>query len=182
MFLMNSLIQRRANPLILICAFFLSFAPFEAKATGFHADLEGQSATAPHSHTATGVYISTNLQNWEELDTIPFRVNMAGGPVSNQTITVTFDHQKSLGATINPGIQNLFAFAPSAGVTIVSGPTLTVGTGDVWEYTFQVNMTTATGDVHFTGDLSAGSHNFGGSSLNMSGTPALGNLSIQKST
>jgi hypothetical protein len=60
-------------------------------------------------------------------------------------------------APLKPGIQNLVGFAPSAGVTITSGPTLTIGTGDVWEYTFTVNMTTPTGDVHFTGNLSAGS-------------------------
>src|SRR6266478_150022 len=89
-----------------LCAILLALAPLGAKAAGFNADLQGQSATAPHSHTATGTYITTNLQNWEELDTIPFRVNMTGGPVTGQTITVTFDHQKTLGPTLKPAVQN----------------------------------------------------------------------------
>ena len=177
---MHNLINRTAAILAAFCAILFSFAVNASAA--FNATLEGQSATAPNSHTATGVYISTNLINWSELDTIPFRVNMTGGPVTDKIITVTFDHQKTLGPTIKPGIQNLVGFTPSAGVTITSGPTLTVGIGDVWEYTFTVTMTTPTGEVGFTGNLSAGSHNFGGSSLNMSGTPSLGNLSIQKAS
>src|SRR6476660_3033285 len=88
--------------------------PLGAKASIFDAALEGQSATAPHSHTPTGTYISTNLQNWEELDTIPLRVRMSGGPVTGKTVTVTFDHQKTLGALIKPGIQNLVGFTPTA--------------------------------------------------------------------
>src|SRR5438552_1252876 len=174
--------NRLAAKIISLCAIFFAIAPFAAHGAGFDARLQGQSATAPHSHTATGIYISTLLQNWEELDTIPLRVNMTGGPVTGQTITVTFDHQKTNGSVLKPGIQNLVGFAPSAGVTITSGPTLTIGTGDVWEYTLTVNMTTSAGDVHFTGNLSAGAHGFGGASLNMGGTPSLGNLAIQKSS
>ena len=182
MFTIARINHLRAAKITFLCAILFALAPFPAQGAGFNARLQGQSATAPHSHTATGIYISTLLQNWEELDTIPFRVNMTGGPVTGQTITVTFDHQKTLGSTVKRGIQNLVGFAPSAGVTITSGPTLTIGTGDIWEYTFTVNMTTATGGVHFTGNLSAGAHNFGGASLNMGGTPSLGNLAIKKSS
>src|SRR5438132_12660467 len=161
MFTMKNRNHLRAAKITSLFAIFFALAPFVAQGAGFNADLQGQSATAPHSGITTGTYISTNLQYWEELDTIPFRVNMTGGPVTGQTITVTFDHQKTLGPTLKPGIQNLVEFAPSAGVTITSGPTLTIGTGDVWEYTFTVNMTTPTGEVHFTGNLSAGPHHFG---------------------
>ena len=41
-------------------------------------------------------------------------------------------------------------------------------------------MTTATGAVAFSGKLSAGAHNFGGSSLALGGQPALGKLQISK--
>src|SRR5947207_8859787 len=99
--------SRRAARIVSLFAIFVALAPFAAQGAGFNASLQGQSATAPHSHTATGIYISTLLQNWEELDTIPLRVNMTGGPVTGQTITVTFDHQKTLGSTLKPAIQNL---------------------------------------------------------------------------
>src|SRR6476646_2429353 len=100
---------------VMLCAALVALAPLAARAAGFNTTLEGQSATAPGSHVGTGTYITTNLLNWQELDSIPFRVHMTGGPVTNQTITVTFDHQKTLGSTINPAIQNLYGFTPSAG-------------------------------------------------------------------
>jgi uncharacterized repeat protein (TIGR01451 family) len=163
-------------------AFFaaLAFAPMAVEGAGFNAVLQGQSATAPSSHTATGVYITTSLQYWEELDAIPFRVYLTGGPVTGKVITVQFDHQKTLGGITNPAIQNLTNFMPSPGVTITSGPTLNASDPDVWTYTFTVDLAGANGDVEFSGNLSAGAHNFGGASLNVGGSPSLGNLSIMK--
>src|SRR5439155_15017544 len=69
----------------------------------------------------------------------------------------------------------------SAGVTatFVSVSAVTSATTTL-TYTFTVNMTGATGSVQFMVRLNAGSHNFGGASLQLKGSPALGTISIFK--
>ncbi|MGI8733701.1 MAG: YDG domain-containing protein, partial [Pyrinomonadaceae bacterium] len=146
----------------------------------FKADLEGQSAVSTVNQTGTGTWIAGNLQNWQEQSLIPLRVHMTGGPIANQPITVQFDHTKTQGGSITPGIQNLTNFATSAGVTMTT-PVLSAPAGqDSWSYTFSVTLSGSTGDVNFNGIMAVGANNFSGSSLALSGTPALGTLQISK--
>jgi uncharacterized repeat protein (TIGR01451 family) len=148
------------------------FAPSFAEA--FSAKLKGQSAGSTN-------WISSNLQNWKELDFIPVRVALSSGPATNRVIVVQFDHTKTSGGSATPGIQNLSQFVASPNVTITAGPTLTGFSGDQWSYTFTVNLTdNQPGFVQFRARLAAGAHNFPGSSLSMSGSPSLGTLQIAK--
>ncbi|MDB6029228.1 MAG: tandem-95 repeat protein, partial [Verrucomicrobiales bacterium] len=92
----------------------------------FTTDLQGQSKGDTN-------WVSVNLQGWQELDYIPIRVRMSGGPVTNRLVTVDFDHSKNS----IPGLQNLTAFSSSPNVIIKSSPTLTDGAGaEVWTYHF----------------------------------------------
>src|SRR6266403_5664832 len=144
-----------------------SLAANTVQAAGFVAQLQGQSFGSTN-------WITGNLNGWAELDFIPMRVYMTGGPASNQTITVQFDHTKTA-ATLRQGIQNLYSFTSSPNVVITSGPTPNTPSGqDVWSYTFIVKLTdNAPGFVQFSGRLAAGAHLFGGSSLSVGGTPSL---------
>src|SRR5438093_10290789 len=87
---------------------FSALAPTPALAA-FDAALQGQSF-------GSTAWVGGNLQGWRELDYIPCRVYLTGGPVNSQTITVEFDHVQSR----IPAIQNLTAFTPSANVVIIS--------------------------------------------------------------
>src|SRR5258706_6817895 len=119
-------------------------------AGGFKAELQAQSFGSTN-------WSSANAMGWAELDYIPTRVSLTGGAANGKTVTVMFDHTKSLGSRVNPGIQNLYMFTPSANVVIISGPTLSAPVGqDVWSYTFKVNLTdSAPGFVEFRSRLSA---------------------------
>ncbi|MFN7139846.1 MAG: hypothetical protein ACK4UN_10955, partial [Limisphaerales bacterium] len=120
-------------------------------------------------------WVNNNLTGWHELEYIPVRIYLTGGPAVNQSIRVDFDHSK--GTT--PGIQNLTEFS-TENVSFNSGPTLQSPASDTWSYTFNINLTAASGWVEFRARLAAGSHYFGGSSLSLSGTPSLGVLQISK--
>ncbi len=152
-----------------------SLSASTVQAAGFNAQLEGRSFGSTNWSTA-------NVTGYAELDLIPTRVFMTGGPVSGKTITVQFDHTKAHGSTLLQGIENLYSFTPSANVIITAGPTLIAPSGqDVWSYTFTVNLTNnASGFVEFRTRLAAGAHYFVGASLNLGGSPSLGNLSFQK--
>ena len=142
--------------------------------SGFKADLEGQSA-------GNTTWSPSNPTGWKELDLIPMRVSLCGGPAASQTIRVDFDHTKTQGARIYRGIDNLVGFTPSPNVLITSGPTLSDRSGDVWSYTFTVAVTDSQpGFVQFRARLSAGAHYFSGNSLGVTGSPALGMISIVK--
>ena len=95
--------------------------------------LEGQNK----GDTNTWIWSPGNLQNWQELDYIPCRVRISGGPVNNQTFTITFPH--ITGTT--PGFENFYSFTNSANVVFVSGPTLFAPTTGDWSYTFTINVT-----------------------------------------
>nr|MBA2720158.1 tandem-95 repeat protein [Chloroflexota bacterium] len=146
--------------------------------------LQGQSCqlvATVCSGAGSGSWISGNLENWRELDSIPVRVFFTkGNPAGDaRTFTVEFDHSK--GAI--PGVENLSSFTPSANVTITAGPTLSDTTGDVWAYTFSVSMpgpNSTTGFVEFRARLAAGAHLFSGNSLALGGSPSLGSLQISK--
>src|SRR5687767_4792702 len=99
-----------------VCAF-ATLAPMAATGA-FDAKLEGQSANS-------SAWINSNLRGWRELDLVPARVLMSGGPVSNKTLTIEIDRYKS-GI---PGIDSLSAFRASSNVIIKSGPTLIAPAG-----------------------------------------------------
>src|SRR2546426_537595 len=157
--------------------FILGWGTLSAQAS--NVILQGQSA-------GTTNWIAGNLTGWKELDFIPCRVDFTNGPASNQTVVVEFDHTKTSGSTILPGIQNLFYFSNSPNVVITSGQTLSAPVGvDTWSYTFVVDYTNANeGVVTFFARLSAGAHNFTGSSLALKGSlnnsPSPGVLQIAK--
>ncbi|HVM04742.1 MAG TPA: Ig-like domain repeat protein [Acidimicrobiales bacterium] len=136
--------------------------------------LEGQSK-------GSAVWQTTNLQNWNELEEIPTRVRFCG-PASNQQITVHFPHTKTTGGTRLNGVDNLIKFTPSSGVTMTDLVGSFPANSDTWSYTFKVTKPGSTGGfVEFRTVLSADAHNFGGSSLQLSGEPSnMGNLQIQK--
>ncbi len=146
-----------------------------ARARGFNAQLQAQSFGS--TNWSTG-----NPTGWQELDLIPTRVHLTGGPVNNQTITIQFDHTKTLGSRVYRGIEDLLMFTPSANVVITSGPTLSAPAGqDTWTYTLTVNVTNNTpADVEFRTRLAAGAHYFTGTSLQMKGSPSLGTLGFTK--
>ncbi len=132
----------------------------------FTADLQAQSFGNTN-------WITGHILGWAELDPIPTRVAVSGGPVSNQTITVQFPHD---------GVQNLYSFAPSANVVITSEPTLIAPPNPAnWSYTLKVKLTDSNpGFVEFRMRLSAGAHRYTGSSLQVDGSPGLGKLFLFK--
>ena len=71
----------------------------QAAVMGVSLDLQGQSKGSTS-------WISGNLQDWQELDYIPCRVYVTGGPVNAQSVTISFPHLS--GTT--PGVQDLFNF------------------------------------------------------------------------
>jgi subtilisin-like proprotein convertase family protein len=155
--------------------------PSAQAANKFNATLEGQSVS-------NNVWQAGGLAGWQELDLIPCRIRYSGGAGNNQTIVLQFDHTKSSTTPPLTGIQNLFYFTNSPGVTFVSGPTLTAPVGiDTWYYTYVVNVAASTNVcfTEFRSRLSAGSHNFTGSSLALkgllNGSPSPGVLQIYKS-
>ncbi|HOP96778.1 MAG TPA: hypothetical protein PLK78_04985 [Verrucomicrobiota bacterium] len=126
----------------------------------------------------SSTWIAGNLQNWRELDYIPCRVYITGGPISSQTITIYFPHLN--GTT--PGFEDLRNFTPSSNAEILSGPTLATPPSGIWSYTFTVRVTDSSpAFVRFEARLAAGAHLNTGSSLMLSGEPSsMGNLQIHK--
>ena len=124
----------------------------------FNAVLQGLSSNST-------TWIDGNLMGWRELDFIPCRVHLTGGPATARTITVEFDHVRG---TI-PGVENLTGWTPSANVQITSPPVLSAPAGAAtWSYSFTVNLTgSSPGWVEFRARLSAGSHLNVGSSLGL---------------
>ena len=157
-------------------------------AAAVNGTLEGQScqlSAGVCTGTGTGTWITGNLQNWRELDLIPYRLAVTRSAGANsRTFTISFDHTKTPGGSVIPGIENLTAFAATgSGVSITSGPTLTVSSGDVWEYQLTVQMTGAvgsTGAITFNARLSAGANRNTGSSLTVSADNGAGNVQISK--
>src|SRR3989454_512174 len=141
----------------------------------FQAALEGQSF-------GSSAWSATAVSGWAELQSIPMRVRLSGGPTSGpQTIDVTFDHAKTNGATVTAGLEDLFTFTTSSGVTFGTAPFLKInGTNDVWTYEFTVNITSSTGTVNFFTRMRAGAHNFGRNSLALGCSPSLGNVQVSK--
>jgi uncharacterized repeat protein (TIGR01451 family) len=147
----------------LILATVALFSATNARA--FNAVLQGQSFG--NTNWTTG-----HIYGWAELDLIPTRVALSGGPATNKTITVQFPHD---------GVQNLYSFAPSANVVITSGPTLSApANSSTWVYSLTIDLTDNNpGSVEFRVRLSAGAHRYTGSSLQVASNPG-GKLLIFK--
>jgi uncharacterized repeat protein (TIGR01451 family) len=113
-------------------------------------DLEGQSAGNPN-------WCKDGVQGWSELNYIPGRVVLTGGPSTGRTVTVVFNHTAR---NSTPEIQFLTGFTPSANVVMTSQPALSSPPGaSVWSYTFTVNLLDGNqGQVTFLARLSAGAH------------------------
>src|SRR4051812_18681150 len=95
----------RYTPLV-FSSFLLLCSSWTAEGA-FSAVLQGQSR-------GTTQWIAGNLQNWRELDSIPCRIYLDGGPAINQLISVNFDHYSNRA----PGIEDLTAFAASSNVML----------------------------------------------------------------
>src|SRR2546426_9286456 len=104
------------------------------------------------------------------------RVRFCANATTTQTIDVNFDHSKTNGSDVTPGLEGLFTFTTSSGVTFATAPFLKVNTGDSWTYEFKINLTSSTGTVNFFTKMRAGAHAFGGNSLALGGSPNLGNV------
>jgi uncharacterized repeat protein (TIGR01451 family) len=124
----------------------------------------------------TNTWKSVNLQNWAELDYIPFRVFFDPSSAGSHTITVDFVHL--VGTT--PGFEDLTSFASfTTNLVITAGPTLKTDPAGVWTYTFTVNISdNNSADVRFLTRLAAGAHINTGSSLQL--RSSAGNVQIHK--
>src|SRR5919199_1062957 len=92
--------------------------PAPAQAAGFNAVLEGQCNPPAGSPGATcsspdAPWQTTKLTGWGELASVPVRVKLTGGPVTNQPITINFDHSKTVNSVTYTGVENLWNFTPS---------------------------------------------------------------------
>jgi len=123
-------------------------------------------------------WLNGNLQNWRELDYVPCRVYITGGPVANRIIRLTFPH---LTGTV-PGFENLVNFRTTSNAVITVAPILSAPMGSDWSYTFTVTVLDANpAAIYFESRLAAGAHLNVGSSLALSGNPSsMGNLQIHK--
>ncbi len=102
-----------------------------AWAAGFNAILQGQDNGSTN-------WFGGPLNNWAELNDVPCRVRLTGGPATGKVITVDFDHFKASA----PAIQNLINFTNTANVVITAGPTLSAPTGSaIWHYIFTIDLT-----------------------------------------
>jgi VCBS repeat-containing protein len=134
---------------------------WNGSALAFSTSVDGQ-----NNGSTNWVTVGTPLTGWAELDQVTLRLHLTGAAGNNQTVTITFDHAKNG----TPGVQDLVNFSTSANTVINSGPTLTASTGSTWTYTLVVSKTDANpGDVFFFALLAAGSHNFPGASMSVSG-------------
>ncbi len=143
--------------------------------------LQGQSnpACTSGAQCDTGGYQAGNLTGWKELDQIPLRLKFSS--TGTYTVHVSFDHSLTSDST-KTGIQDLYNWVAGSGLSFASGgqPTLTNTSGDSWEYTLKVNVTSADSVVRLKGNLSAGAHNFNGSSLALQADNGGGKLQIVK--
>src|SRR5438128_1781798 len=85
----------------------------------------------------TNNWSAGNLQNWQELDFIPCRLQFTSSQGNNQVIELDFEHYNN-GV---PGIQNIFNFTTSSNVVFVAPPVLSAPpTATTWSYSFTVNI------------------------------------------
>lgn len=169
----GSLLLFSLSPFPLWVAVLLAFAAVSAAGAASFV-LEGQ------NKGGTNIWTAGNLKNWQELDYIPCRIRITGGPLASQSLAVSFPH---LSGTV-PGFQDLYDFRASSNLVFLSPPTLSNPPDADWSYHFAVRVTDDNAaTVGFLARFAAGSHQPPGSSLMLSGTPSsMGNLQIHKPT
>ena len=140
-------------------------------------DLQGLDKSNSTNWSSRSAWSSVNLQDWKELDFIPVRVEVKGGPAANQLLTITFPHYS--GGIY--GFQNLYFISNSPNVSFTAPPVLNADPADSdWSYDLRVTLTgNQVGYVYFYARLAAGSHLNPGSSLHLEG-PDLSPLQIHK--
>src|ERR1051325_10850718 len=79
-----SLIRQWASGILLVSVW---LGGTLAASANFTATLQGQFANDP-------TWRNGPLRGWRELDYVPVRIFMAGGPVTNYTFTINFHHTK----------------------------------------------------------------------------------------
>ncbi len=133
-----------------------------AASAAFKDQLEGQNAGSTN-------WSGGPLNGWVELTNVPCRVSLTGGPASNQTTTISFDHL--IGG--QPAIGNLLSFTPSANCILVSNtPSLPPG-ASTWSYSLKYHVTnSAPAEIRYFAFLSAGASR-NGANMAMSGAGVL---------
>src|SRR5439155_8737544 len=96
-------------------------ATFELTTVGLSSGLKAQTRFSDAAFNAqlqglsfgSTDWSSGNVTNWQELDLIPLRVYLTASTLtarSNQVITLDFDHTKTTGGGVRPGLEDLFSF------------------------------------------------------------------------
>jgi uncharacterized repeat protein (TIGR01451 family) len=152
-------------------------AAMELSALALDFNLEGLDRNNSTNWTPNSAWSSVNLQDWRELDFIPVRIEVQGGPAVSQLLTITFPHYS--GGVY--GFQNLYFISNSPNVSFSSAPVLNANPASSdWSYDLRVTVTgNQRGYVYFYARLAAGAHLNPGSSLHLEG-PALSPLQIHK--
>ena len=140
-------------------------------------NLEGLDRFESTNWTAGSGWSTVNLQDWRELDFIPVRAEITGGPGTNQLLNIVFPHY--VGGVY--GFQNLYFISNSPNVSFSAPPKLNADpASEDWSYDVRVTITNAQkGYVYFYARLAAGAHLNPGSSLHLEG-PDLTPLQIHK--
>src|SRR6185503_4224181 len=95
-------------------------AALELSASALDFDLKGLDRNDSTNWSPNSVWSSVNLQDWRELDFIPMRAEITGGPAVNQLLTIAFPHYS--GSVY--GFQNLYFISNSPNVSFSSAPVL----------------------------------------------------------
>ncbi|HEY0548048.1 MAG TPA: Ig-like domain-containing protein, partial [Verrucomicrobiae bacterium] len=149
----------------------------ELSALALDFDLEGLDRNNSTNWIPNSAWSSVNLQDWRELDFIPMRAQITGGPAANQLLTIAFPHYS--GGVY--GFQNLYFISNSPNVSFSWAPVLNANPASSdWSYDLHVTVTgNHPGYVYFYARLAAGAHLNPGSSLHLEG-PSLSPLQIHK--
>jgi hypothetical protein len=152
------------------------------------ANVSGQLQTQNNPPCSSGgicPWQTTNPTGWSELQTVPVRLffaaNQSGANATKFDISIDHADGKTQGLD---GFINWSKSANVSGITISGGvPTSGVtfssstnGSGaTTWTYTFTVSLNdNSPGEIDFTSQLLAGSHQFTGSSLQIKGAGTIG--------
>jgi large repetitive protein len=168
--------QTSTRTLWVIATLALCLGTFNASAE-LSGDLEGLHKNNSTNWGPSSPWTGGNLQDWQELDYIVVRAVLNGGPQTNQPVELIFPKFK----TGDPGFQNLYFISNSPNVTISNLMLNSPPAPADWSYTMNVTITNSqVGYIYFYARMAAGAHLQVGSSLQLSGEPALSPLQIHK--
>lgn len=140
-------------------------------------DIQGLHKEDSTNFTQNSPWTSVNLMNWRDLDYVPVRAKLHGGPATNQYVSVIFPHFDGA-----PGFESVTFISNSPNVVVVSAPTLTSPPEPAdWTYSLRVDITDdEDAYIYFYARLAFGAHLNPGSSLHLRGEPSLSPLQIHK--